>query len=100
MSEGGVASTKLVEGLEVDISGTSITLAKLQASHANIRGEDVSIVAAYCRKLDVEATGASAVDAIRLTRARPRNREGSAMAASRCSGAPGAVVLKPRGPSP
>ena len=64
LSEGGVASTKLVEGLEVDVSGTSITLAKLQASHANIRGEDVSIVAAYCRKLAVEATGASAVDAV------------------------------------
>ena len=61
-----MASTKLVEGLEVDVSGTHITLAKLQASHANIRGEDVSIVAAYCRKLDVEATGASAVDAISL----------------------------------
>ena len=27
MSDGGVASTKLVEGLEVEISGTSITLA-------------------------------------------------------------------------
>ena len=66
MSDGGVASTKLVEGLEVDINGTSITLAKLQASHANIRGEDVSIVAAYCRKLDVDATGASAVDAISI----------------------------------
>jgi hypothetical protein len=65
-SSGGVASTKLVEGLEVDISGTSITLAKLQASHANIRGDDVSIVAAYCRKLDVDATGASAVDAIQI----------------------------------
>ena len=66
MSDGGVASTKLVEGLEVDISGTAITLAKLQASHANIRGEDVSIVAAYCRQLDVDATGASAVDAIQI----------------------------------
>ncbi len=66
MSDGGVASTKLVEGLEVDISGTAITLAKLQASHANIRGDDVSIVAAYCRKLDVDATGASAVDAIQI----------------------------------
>ena len=65
-TEGGVASTKLVEGLEVDISGTSITLAKLQASQASLRGEDVSIVAAYCRKLDVEATGASAVDAISI----------------------------------
>ena len=70
-----MASTKLVEGLEVDISGTSITLAKLQASHANIRGEDVSVVAAYCRKLDVEATGASAVDAVSMRGARPRRRE-------------------------
>ena len=66
MSDGGVASTKLVEGLEVEISGTAITLAKLQASQASLRGEDVSIVAAYCRKLDVEATGASAVDAISI----------------------------------
>jgi len=66
MSSGGVASTKLVEGLEVEISGTQITLAKLQASQASIRGEDVSIVAAYCRKLDVDATGASAVDAIQI----------------------------------
>ena len=65
-TEGGVASTKLVEGLEVEISGTQITLAKLQASQASIRGEDVSIVAAYCRKLDVDATGASAVDAIQI----------------------------------
>ena len=62
-SNGGVASTKLVEGLEVDISGTSITLAKLQASHANVRGDDVSIVAAYCRKLDVEAVDAISIDA-------------------------------------
>ena len=50
-SSGGVASTKLVEGLEVDISGTAITLAKLQASQASIRGEDVSIVAAYCQPM-------------------------------------------------
>jgi hypothetical protein len=63
LSEGGVASTKLVEGLEVDISGTSITLAKLQASHANIRGDDVSVVAAYCRRLDVEADDAISLDA-------------------------------------
>ena len=63
LSEGGVASTKLVEGLEVDISCTSITLAKLQASHANVRGEDVSIVAAYCRRLDVEADDAISIDA-------------------------------------
>ena len=63
MSEGGVASTKLVEGLEVDVSGTSITLAKLQASQASLRGEDVSIVAAYCRQLNVEATGAISIDA-------------------------------------
>ncbi|CAH0365253.1 unnamed protein product [Pelagomonas calceolata] len=89
LSEGGVASTKLVEGLEVDVSGTSITLAKLQASHANIRGDDVSIVAAYCRKLDVDATGASAVDAIQIDAAHGHvaaTASNGGVSLQRCSG--------------
>lgn len=69
-AHGGVASTKLVEGLEVDIESRGpVTLAKLQATNARVHGDEVRVVAAYCRSLVIEAQGASAVDAVHVNAA-------------------------------